>query len=40
MDVVNDVLFLAIFLAVMALALGYIRVCERIVGRDDAESQR
>lgn len=34
MNRMDDVIFLGVFAAMMALAYGYVRVCERIV-RDD-----
>jgi hypothetical protein len=31
----DDVIFVGVFVAMMALALGYVRVCERIVRADE-----
>jgi hypothetical protein len=31
----DDVVFGAVFVGMMALALAYVRLCERIVGRAD-----
>ena len=31
----DDVIFVAVFAVMMALAFGYVRLCERIVGADD-----
>ena len=30
----DDVIFVGVFVVMMALALGYVRVCERIVRSD------
>ncbi len=32
----DDVVFLSLFVAAMALASGYVRACGWIVGRDDS----
>lgn len=31
----DDVIFLAVFLVMMALAFGYVRLCDRIVSSDE-----
>lgn len=31
----DDVIFVGVFVAMMALAFGYVRVCERIVRADE-----
>lgn len=31
----SDVIFVGVFAVMMALAFGYVRVCERIVRSDD-----
>ena len=35
MNRMDDLIFVAIFVVMMALAFGYVRLCERIVRRDD-----
>jgi hypothetical protein len=35
----DDVIFVAVFVVMMALAFGYVRLCERIV-RSDEESRQ
>jgi hypothetical protein len=37
MGAMDDVIFVALFAGMMALAFGYVRVCERIVGNDSTE---
>lgn len=32
----DDVIFVGVFVVMMALAFGYVRVCERIVRSDEA----
>ena len=36
MDGVDDVIFVGVFLAMVGAALGYVRLCNRIVGDADA----
>lgn len=36
MTPMDDVIFLAVFVVMVALAYGYVRVCDRIVRSDDA----
>ena len=33
--VMDDVIFVAVFVVMMALAFGYVRLCERIVRSDE-----
>jgi hypothetical protein len=40
MDVMDDVIFVAVFAGMMLLAFGYVRLCERIVGDDSTEELR
>ena len=40
MGVMDDVIFVALFVGMMMLAFGYVRLCERIVGGDSAEELR
>jgi len=35
----DDVIFVGVFVAMMALAYGYVRVCERIVRTDQASGR-
>jgi hypothetical protein len=35
----DDVIFVGVFIGMMALALGYVRLCERIVRPDSEERQ-
>jgi hypothetical protein len=35
----NDVIFVGVFVAMMALAFGYVRVCERIVRSDETSGR-
>jgi hypothetical protein len=35
----DDLIFVGVFLAMMALAFGYVRVCERIVRSDEASGR-
>jgi hypothetical protein len=35
MSVMDDVIFVAVFVVMMTLAFGYVRLCERIVRSDD-----
>ena len=32
----DDLIFVAVFVVMMALAFGYVRLCERIVRSDEA----
>jgi hypothetical protein len=40
MGAMDDVIFVALFAAMMLLAFGYVRLCERIVGDDPSEELR
>jgi hypothetical protein len=40
MGVMDDVIFVALFVGMMLLAFGYVRLCERIVGDDTTEELR
>jgi hypothetical protein len=40
MEVMDDVIFVALFVGMMLLAFGYVRLCERIVGDDATEEPR
>ena len=35
----DDVIFVGVFVAMMALAFGYVRVCERIVRSDETSGK-
>jgi hypothetical protein len=35
----DDVIFVGVFVAMMALAFGYVRVCERIVRSDETSGR-
>lgn len=35
----DDLIFVGVFVVMMALALGYVRVCERIVRSDEASGR-
>jgi hypothetical protein len=35
----DDVIFVAVFVVMMALALGYVRLCERIVRSDQGSGR-
>lgn len=35
----DDVIFVGVFVVMMALAFGYVRVCERIVRSDEASGR-
>jgi hypothetical protein len=37
MEVMDDVIFVGLFVGMMLLAFGYVRLCERIVGDDSIE---
>jgi hypothetical protein len=39
MGAVDDVIFVGVFVAMMALAFGYVRVCERIVRTDETSDR-
>lgn len=40
MEVMDDVIFVALFVGMMLAAFGYVRLCERIVGDDSTEELR
>ena len=40
MEGMDDVIFVALFVGMMLLAFGYVRLCERIVGDDSTEELR
>ena len=35
----DDVIFVAVFVVMMALAFGYVRLCERIVRSEDGSGR-
>ena len=39
MEAMDDVIFVAVFVVMMSLAFGYVRLCERIVRSDERPGQ-